>query len=224
MRISVITPTIRPQYLDITKKCLEEQTFSDFEWIIEPGLTRWGYTLPKDWNKAIAKAKGEIVVMLQDCIKVEPDFLEKIDELHRGSPNSLFTYPVGKVNNFEETPSWDWRNFFERREIDPNHWEIDLASAPLEVFYEVGGFDEEFCKGWSWENCEIAYRINALKKYKFECVPEIKGIAIDHDAVEIDSFRGKKENNDKRALATKSLAEQGIFKLDFLTRKTDDKI
>lgn len=221
-RISVITPTIRPQFLDITKKCLEEQTFSDFEWIIEPGLTRWGYTLPKDWNKALGKAKGEIVVMLQDCIKIEPDFLEKLDTLHKESPNSLFTFPVGKVNDFSENPNWDWRKSGERREVNPFEWEIDLASAPLEVFYEVGGFDERFCEGWSWENCEIAYRINALKKYKFEVIPNIEGIAIDHDFVEDDSFRNKLPNNDKRANQTRILAEMGDYKLDYLTRKKDN--
>lgn len=218
-KISVITPTIRPQFLDITKKCLEEQTFGDFEWIIEPGLTRWGYTLPKDWNKAIAKAKGEIVFMLQDCIKIEPDFLEKLDTLHKESPNSLFTFPVGKVNNFNEEPNWDWRHYKERREVRPFEWEIDLASAPLEVFYEVGGFDERFCEGWSWENCEIAYRIDALKKYKFEVIPDMEGVAIDHDFVEDDSFRNKLPNNDKRANETRVLAEMGDYKLEYLTRK-----
>lgn len=216
MRFSIITPTIRPQYLDITKQCLEEQTFGDFEWIIEPGLNRWGYTLPKDWNKLIRKAKGEIIVMLQDCIKVEPDFLEKIDNLYKESPNSLFTFPVGKVNDFNETPKWDWRHFFERREINPFEWELDLGSAPKQALYDVGGFDEDFCNGWSWENCEIAYRLNATHKYKFEVIPSISGVAIDHDAKNSDSSRNKLPNNDKRAEETRKKAERGEYKLHYL--------
>ena len=117
LKISVITPTIRPQYLNITKQCLEEQTFSDFEWLIEPGLTRWGYTLPKDWNKLLKRCQGEIIVMLQDCIKVDKDFLQRVYDLHTQSPDTLFTYPVGKVNDLSENPKWDWRHFFDRRAI-----------------------------------------------------------------------------------------------------------
>ena len=217
LKISVITPTIRPQYLDITKKCLEEQTFSDFEWLIEPGLTRWGYTLPKDWNKLLKRCQGEIIVMLQDCIKVDKDFLQRVCDLHTQSPDTLFTYPVGKVNDFSENPKWDWRHFFDRREIKPFEWEIDLGSAPKQAFYDVGGFDEEFCNGWSWENCEIAYRINATGKYKFEVEPKIEGIAIDHDVKQSDSFRNKLPNNDKRARETEMKANRGDYKLHYLS-------
>lgn len=34
MKISVITPSVRPELIKIVRKCLSRQTFKDFEWII----------------------------------------------------------------------------------------------------------------------------------------------------------------------------------------------
>ena len=34
-KITVVTATIRPQYLNLTYECLKKQTFKDFEWLRE---------------------------------------------------------------------------------------------------------------------------------------------------------------------------------------------
>ena len=34
MKISVITPSIRPEGLKILQECLAQQTFKDFEWLV----------------------------------------------------------------------------------------------------------------------------------------------------------------------------------------------
>lgn len=214
MRFSIITPTIRPEFLNITQECLENQTFQDFEWLVECGLRNKGFTLSQDLNKMLKRAKGEIVVMLQDCIKVEPDFLEKINALE-DLENTFYTFPIGKIIKEDDEPKWDWRHFFDVRDIQPQEWEADLATAPLKAFKDIGGYDERYDEGWSWENCGVAYRANYLN-YKFKVVPQIEGIAIDHDAIRINPFRNKRINNDKRANETKNLADRGIYKLHYL--------
>lgn len=210
MFISVLTPSIRPEFLDITQECLEQQTFTDFEWLVDVGLRNKGFQLPADLNKLLKRAKGERVVMLQDCICIEPDTLGRIDKLS----NDFWTFPVGQVMNFKEEPAWDWRKHKDGK-ITPNLWEADFASAPLKAFYDIGGYDEAFCDGWSWENVEVAWRA-AAAGYEFYSEPTITGVALSHDKIKENPFRNKKPNNDWRAEETRHKASRGNYRLDYM--------
>lgn len=205
VKISVLTPTIRPQYLHITEESLEKQTFGDFEWLVEEGNPEDGFTLPSDLNKLLKRAKGKTIVMLQDCISIDEFVLEDIAALPKCR---YYTYPVAKGGK------WDWRQN-NNGKITPNMWEADFASGPLEGFYKIGGYDEEFNKGWSWENVEVAWRLQAAG-YKFYCNPSISGQAIDHDKETKHPFRDVRENNDKRAEETRYKASRGEYKLNYL--------
>lgn len=213
MRMTVITPSIRPEYLHITQECLEKQTFQDFEWLTECGLRNRGFTLPSDFNKMLLRARGERIVILQDCITIEPDVLERIDKL----PNDPFTFVVNHEGKY------DWRKHkatLEKKEdgiaqIDAHYWEIDFGCAPPSMFFDVGGFDEEFNKGWSWENVEIAFRAEACG-YKFYCHSGIEGYAIDHDKIREHPFRKTREPNSWRANETRERARRGDFKVNYL--------
>lgn len=168
--------------------------------------------LPTDLNKMLRRARGERIVMLQDCIKIEPNALAEIDNL----PNQMITFPVGQVMKHGDEPEWDWRVYREH-EIQPHQWEADFASAPRQAFFDVGGYDEEFNRGWSWDNVEVAWRIAATQRYTFSCIPYIKGVALSHDKIVENPFRNKRENNDKRAGETRRKAERGEYKLNYLT-------
>lgn len=200
--ISVITPSIRPQYLDITQKTLENQTYQDFEWLTEIGLPSRGFMLPWDFNKMLKRSEGKIIVILEDCITLTSTALEAISKLDH--TKTAYTYPVGL----------DWR-LHGYGLIDPPMWEIDFASAPREMFFKVGGFDEEFCKGWSWENVELAWRAEAAG-YGFECSHVAKAEKLDHDKYVKHPFRNRLKNNDVRANNTRTLAKTGSFKLNYL--------
>lgn len=212
MKISVLTPSIRPQYLDITQRCLEQQTFTDFEWLTCVGLRNRGFTLPSDFNRMLHEARGDTILILQDCITIPDDALEKIAALDHDM--KAYTYPLQKENG-----SYDWRKYRDTAlgtdKITPNMWEIDLASAPRSLFYDVGGFDERFNDGWSWENVEIAWRAEAAR-YSFFCSRAFEGKAIDHDKIIDHPYRNKRENNDKRANETANRARKGSFKLSYL--------
>lgn len=219
MKISVITPSIRPQFLQMAQECLERQTFKDFEWHTEIGLRDRGYMLPTDWNKLLRRCNGDIVVMYQDCITIQPDALEKIAELDHDK--KAYTFPVGKIATEKGVQgiNWDWRKFREEalgdKKLQANNWEIDFASAPLSLFKDVGGFDEDFNNGWSWENVEIAWRADAAG-YTFHSRTYPDGVALDHDAIIENPYRNKLPNNDWRANQTMEKARRGNFKLGFL--------
>lgn len=208
----MITPSIRPKYLHISQECLEGQTDQDFEWHVELGLRNRGFTLPSDWNKLLRRCVDGWVFMYQDCIEIPNDAIEKIRKIPLGK--TAYTFPLGKYQK-DGTIAYDWRINSEGRAIEPQEWEADLAIAPLQMFKDIGGFDEEYNKGWSWENVEVAYRA-AAAGYDFACSHTIIGKAIDHDANEEHPFRMKREPNSLRANGTYHMAKLGEYKLDFL--------
>lgn len=192
-KVSVLTPSIRPAGLEITKSCLESQTFQDFEWLTEIGHGR--HDLNAAYNRMLARAKGEIVVSLQDYIKVMPDYLEKIVAAHEAHPKTFFTYPIGKIDSldFRGEVRWDWRaarmNDVDLiRDAKWDCWEIDSGSAPLEALKAIGGFDEAMDGRWSCDNVNVGCRAR-LAGYSFKCLFDNPGIAYDHDKFIPHPFR-----------------------------------
>lgn len=209
-KITVVTPSIRPQYLGITFECLKRQTFKDFEWLIDVDMPSDKFLLPKAMNRLIKRAQGEIIVHLQDCIEIPENFLEHVNNSYNGD---FVTYPVGKRNG--DNIEWDWRKN-NNRELTPNEWEADLAVCPKKALFDIGGYDEAFCDGWSWDNVEVAHRASAAG-YKFRCDNTVAGVAIDHDKELKHPFRGVLKNNDWRARETEMLCRIGDYKKDYLS-------
>lgn len=168
------------------------------------------FLLPKALNRALKRSQGEIIVMLQDCIEIPEDFLEIVVKEYDGS---FITYPVGKRNG--DSIDWDWRTN-NNREIQPHEWEADLAVAPRRAFFDIGGYDEAFCDGWSWDNVEVAYRAKAAG-YSFKCSNSVAGIAIDHDKELKHPFRNVLKNNDWRARETEMLCRIGDYRKEYLS-------
>ena len=209
-KISVLTATIRPQYLHLTYESLKKQTFKDFEWLVDIDFPSDKFLLPKAMNRLTKRSQGEILVHLQDCIEIPDNFLETVVKEYGGT---FTTYPVGKRNG--ESIEWDWRKN-NNGMIQPHAWEADLASAPRKAFFDIGGYDEAFCDGWSWDNVEVAHRAKAAG-YDFKCSNSVIGIAIDHDKEIKHPFRNVLRNNDWRARDTEMLCRIGDYKKDYLS-------
>jgi hypothetical protein len=221
MKISVITVSIRPKGLDIIQKCLAMQTFpaKDFEWIQEISIPEHGHDLNKAYNRALRRAKGELIVSLQDYIKVTPEYLEKFWKAYQENPRTFFTAPVGKTDqeDYSGKPRWDWRAYSDAKPLWQN-WEIDSGAAPLAALKEVGGFDEELDGYWSSDNVSVAWRAK-LAGYSFMNVFDNPGVAYDHDAFIEHPFRTVGQEfqkslqfNDYRMRKV----EMGELKIDFL--------
>lgn len=212
MKISVLTPTIRPEGLEITQACLGQQTFDDFEWLVEIGIPP-KHDLNAAYNRMLKRAQGELIVSLQDYIKVTPDYLEKFWRAHEENPRTFFTAPVGKVDNLEFKPParWDWRAYQDAKP-DWRCWEIDSGCAPKSALFEIGGFDEELDKHWSCDNVNVACRAD-IAGYEFANLFDNPGIAYDHDAFIEHPFR-KRYN---QSFNTKRMAMfRGGMKIDYL--------
>lgn len=196
MKISVITPTIRPEGLEIMKQCLEEQTMShtDFEWHVEVGLKRRGHDLNAAFNRMIRRSKGELIVFYEDYTKIMPDGLERFWKAYQDNPDTLFTAPLGKVDKFGDSPRWDWRavkqdkNQTDYTDCLSRTCELDWGAIPKAILYDIGGFDEELDENWSMDNVSIGLRAEALG-YKFKCVFTNPAVAIDHDKFIPHPFR-----------------------------------
>lgn len=103
MKVSVITPTVRLDGLDIVEKALSKQTFKDFEWlqcykfdpeyddikicqekkdeiekmVLNDNFDGGFWTLNRAYNKLFKEARGKIIVTWQDWIWAPPDALQK---------------------------------------------------------------------------------------------------------------------------------------------------
>jgi hypothetical protein len=187
-KITVMTCSIRPKGLEIVRESLLAQTFRDFEWVVELNWTG-KHDLNEADNRCIKRAKGELLVSIQDYTKIEPDALQRLWEAYQEDKQAFFTCPVGKVDNLEFTgePKWDWR-VNPNAEVDWRMWEMDFGACPTKAMFEIGGFDEEIDGTWAGCNVNVGCRAD-LAGYKFICLPDIRGIAYDHDAFMPHPFR-----------------------------------
>lgn len=218
MKISVVTPSIRPEGLKHLQKSLEKQTLKDFEWLVELGIPGRGHDLNAAFNRALKRAKGELVVFYEDYTICPPDALQKFWDTYQEHPNTFFTAPLGKKFNLddqEEQIRWDWRAWKDDKKdkVIPctwETWEIDWGAAPLKVLKEIGGFDEALDQYWSCDNVNTGYRAH-LAGMKFLNIFNNPAIALDHDALMKHPFRehyNPEFNNERIALFT------GGYRLD----------
>lgn len=205
MKISVLSPSIRPLGLDIVRTGLLKQTFKDFEWLVEIGLDK--HDLNAAYNRMLRRAKGELIVSLQDFILIRPDFLQKWWDAYQANPNAFMTAPVGKVDNLQYSlpAKWDWRaaRNDETATIRPcewNCWEIDNGAAPLAALKQIGGFDEALDGHWSADNVNVGCRAE-LAGYKFKCLFDNPVLAYDHDAYIPHPFRTDVDTTNTKRMA-----------------------
>ncbi len=183
-KISVITPSIRPNGLKVVFDALQQQTFKGFEWL--PRLSVPGKTsdLCYQMNKAVEEAQGEIIVFLQDYISIGPEVLGEIYRLYK-TTSDAFTFPM--VKDWEE----DWRCFREDGSVvKPEEWEIDFGACLKKDIVKAGMFDEKYDDGFGWENVDLAYRMGK-EGVVFRVKPTIRSYGQDHEVIEPHPYRHK---------------------------------
>lgn len=152
-----------------------------------PAPTRPGalWNLHKSYNEALRRCRGRFVVSLQDYIWIPDDGLHRFWEAYEQlGPRALVTgvstlyelprelgedvqQPPGKISLFARP--WEGRPTVMTR---PDHraggegrfvekpfwmWELNWGGAPLDTFYELGGFPEEHDDlFYSCDNASIA--------------------------------------------------------------------
>ena len=212
-RITVITPSIRPEGLDVVRRTLEGQTFKDFQWIPKLSVPGEVPDLCHAFNEALRDSKGELIVFLQDFIKIGIDGLDLMWKAYQRHPNAAFTAPVGQTMDWENV-EWDWRPSTEENVLLPYHqWEIDWGSCPKNVILQVGGFDEDYDSGFGWENVDLAYRLSKIG-VEFRCDPGNPAVAFQHDRFIPHPYKPR-PNRDLWAGKQREI-DSGIVKKPFL--------
>lgn len=169
--ISVVTVSIRPGRLEMAKKCLRRQTEQDFEWIIDdtqdkrPG-TVWAFN--RATNNALRKATGDLIVFLQDSIWIAPDTLERFLGHYRANKLACVSGVGDQYDQLDEYGKPTHKVWSDPRKRSdqgtfyrcyPMDWEANLGSAPRELLYKIGGFDEEMDTWYGCDNVAVAYRM-----------------------------------------------------------------
>lgn len=204
IKISIITPTIRPELIKINKLCLKKQTFKSFEWLIgspfDPKIGIWvkddfkgGYwSFNRIGNKMLRKARGELIVSYQDGIWCDQNALETFYYWYTTKGPKWCVTGVGDLysaldeRNKPIISVWsDPRKSGREKNGDtyecyPVDWEANFASAPKKMFYDIGGFDEGLDKcGVGMDNVSVVERADALG-YRFWLDQSLECFGLQH--------------------------------------------
>ena len=233
MNISVITPTTRPEGLELVQKALLRQTMTDFEWVVsaprnvtvkgfkridtllsDPPKRKQDYwSIYKSYNKMIRHSLGELIVSWQDYTFTNPDTLERFLTHFELEPTTL----VGAVGNKYADESFTAMTWRDPRETNKNgsfypcyfnDIEWNLCAVPKKAIYAVGGFDEELDKYSSLCGLDVLERLAVLGGYDFKLDQGIKSFSTEHTRLpyweENSPFTGGYEER-KQELKSKGL-------------------
>lgn len=190
--ISVICPSIRPDRVEIVKKCLSKQTYKDFEFIVDsttekPEGYKWAFN--RSMNNAIRKAKGELLVSIQDSVWFKPNALEKFWRHYQANKLACVSGVGDQYKDLDKdgkptNKAWldprkrtDLGSFYE---CNPEDWELNFSSFPRNLIYAIGGFDEEMDRYYGADNVAVAYRMSQVGA-KFYLDQTNESFSLQHD-------------------------------------------
>jgi hypothetical protein len=168
IKISIVTPSVRKENLEIIDKCLKRQSFKDWEWLVgspeDYGYGTWVkdppkkegdfYGLNKCWNEMFRVVEGELIVSIQDGIWFAPDMLQKFWDHYVADPKACIG-AIGHqysdvINGKPENLVWqdprartDQGSFHEVYYVD---LEYSVCSIPKQAILDVGGLKTEWDK------------------------------------------------------------------------------
>jgi len=185
MKVSIITPTIRKEGLDIVRKALKKQTFRDFEWLIgsrfDPEIeeARWinddfkdGYwSLNRIYNSLFHNSVGKIIITWQDWIYAGPEAVQKFVE-NVEKTNAVIS---GVGDQYEQLNKWGkpeikiWSDprktnkYGSFYEVNSNDAEWNFCAFPKEAIIKIGGMDEELdFLGYGGDQLQASERMDQL--------------------------------------------------------------
>lgn len=217
--ISIITPSVRKEGLDIVAKSIQKQTHEDWEWLIgssfDPEIP-WAtwvkddfeggfWTLNRIYNKLFQEAKGDIIVSLQDHIYIPPMGLESFYDSFIALQGKGLVSGVGdqykSLDALGKPTDKIWNDPRKSKEQHPGsfyqcHWndvEWNWAVMPKQAIIDVGGMDEGLDHlGYGGDQLQLMQRLNDLGNYSFWLDRTNESYTVRHDR----SKHGGQENWD----------------------------
>jgi hypothetical protein len=242
--ITIITPSVRKEGLNIIRQSLLKQTYKDWEWLIgsafDPEIpeAKWikddfsggFWTLNRIYNKLISNASSNLIVSWQDWIYIPPDGLQKFIDAADKYPGAVISgvgdqYEKIDKHGKPEIKIWSdprktdkYGSFYE---IFPNDAEWNWCLIPKDALYNIGGMDEGLDSlGFGGDQLQVGERLNTIGT-KFYIDQTNESYTIRHSR---DDFGGQKNWDDNHVLfngkydARKDqLIHDGLWpKLDYL--------
>jgi hypothetical protein len=199
-KIAVITPTIRPEGLDIVQKALEKQTFTDFDWYIGSSFIPkcdWAtwvkddfkggcWTLNRIYNALIRATEAPLIVSWQDYTSGDETLLERLWECYEKNPKALVSVTGNKYyeDDFFLESWFDPRTSnIPFRETGFHDVEWNLCSCPREALVKCGGFIEDLdFFGFGMDGFCVNERLSEMG-YKFFVDSTVKTYSLMHGRV-----------------------------------------
>ena len=176
---SVLTVSKRRGWERGAEVCLHDQTAHPKEWVIvtedsysHSSLQSWNNTkaihvspppktkasnLNASLNTGLRYIDTDYVIFYQDFIELQPDCFKKLLDL--ATPR---TFVTTCTPNYDGSDDGRYTHVDGPRSCRPEEWEANVAIAPMAILRELGGFDEDYDNGWSWDNVNIAQRAAML--------------------------------------------------------------
>lgn len=108
-------------------------------------------------NMGLRLIDTDYVIFYQDFIDLPSDCFEKL--LALADENTFITTCTP---NYDGSDDGRYLGVDCPRECQPEEWEANVAIAPMKIIRELGGFDEAYDNGWSWDNVNLAERAAML--------------------------------------------------------------
>lgn len=125
--------------------------------IVEPPERKRVSNLNASLNAGLRVIDADYVIFYQDFIELQEDCFEKL--INHATPN---TFVTTCTPNYDGSDDGRYTGTNTPRPCTAAEWEANVAIAPMAVIRELGGFDEEYDEGWSWDNVNLAERAAML--------------------------------------------------------------
>ncbi|MBV8366775.1 MAG: glycosyltransferase family 2 protein [Candidatus Eremiobacteraeota bacterium] len=108
-------------------------------------------------NAGIARARGDLIMFMDDDVLATPGLLAAHLRCHRTNPRAICRGGVINVESFDELPParYSWRNY-----SGAYFWTTNV-SVPLALLKEAGCFDERF-REYGWEDLDVGLRLRHM--------------------------------------------------------------
>lgn len=185
---TILTVTKRTGWWKDQLKSYNSQTFKP-RWIIvaEPGIRPRSSNIAKvadiiksppkirhsnlnaSLNEGLRHIYTDYVIFWQDFIDLPKDSIAQLVRSAKETGGFVTTATINPDGQHDAR----YLGVDTIRPCMPEEWEANVAIAPMKALEELGGFDETYDDGWSWDNVSVAERA-AMLGYEFFIDERIK--------------------------------------------------
>lgn len=159
--MSLQNQTVQPEKWVIVHERLEDivvntERMYPAELVHAPEKTKLS-NLNASLNEGLRHIDTDYVIFYQDFIELQEDCFEKL--LGLVTPK---TFVATCTPNYDGSDDGRYTGADCPRPCMPAEWETNVALCPMQFIRDLGGFDEEYDWGWSWDNVNVAERAAML--------------------------------------------------------------